>query len=230
MAYLDKHIEDLVRLCLSCQSNQDSPAVAPLQHWPCPAKPWQHIHIDFVGLFLDKMSFLVVDAHSKWPKVFEMPSTTSFATIYVLRHLFASYGLPCQLALDNGPQFCSEEFAIFLNTNWVRHIHCAPYHPASNGLVEHFVRTFKQALKACEPSSLSLHHIPLQDSRQVHCSWDGNCVRAWIYWSPIAMIMLSLNSPTRYIIMISMLNSNSFRLDNMWWPAIVDQDSGGVLL
>ena len=111
---LDKHIEDLVRSCLSCQSNQDSPAVVPLQPWAWPAKPWQRIHVDFAGPFLGKMFFLVVDAHSKWPEVYKMPSTTSSATIRVLHHLFASYGLPCQLVSDNGPQFCSEEFATFL--------------------------------------------------------------------------------------------------------------------
>ena len=102
---LDKHIEDLVKSCPSCQSNRESPPVAPLQPWPWPAKPWQCIHVDFAGPFLDKMFFLVVDAHSKWREVFEMPSTTSNAAIRVLRHLFASYGLPRQLVLENGPQF-----------------------------------------------------------------------------------------------------------------------------
>ena len=155
---LDKHIEDLVKSCPSCQSNRESPPVAPLQPWPWPAKPWQRIHVDFAGPFLGKMFFLVVDAHSKWPEVFEMPSTTSNATIHRLRHLFASYGLPCQLVSDNGPQFCSEEFATFLKANGVRHIRCAPYHPASNGLVERFVRTFKQALKARASSGLPLQH------------------------------------------------------------------------
>ena len=69
--------------------------MVPLQPWAWPAKPWQRIHVDFAGPFLGKMFFLVVDAHSKWPEVYEMPSTTSSATIRVLCHLFASYGLPC---------------------------------------------------------------------------------------------------------------------------------------
>ena len=34
----------------TCQSNQDSPAVVPLQPWAWSAKPWQRIHIDFAGL------------------------------------------------------------------------------------------------------------------------------------------------------------------------------------
>ena len=158
VAKLDKHIEDLVRSCLSCESNQDSPAVALLQLWAWLVKPWQRIYVDFARPFLGKMVFLVMDVHTKWPEVFEVFLTTSSAIMRVLHHLFASYGLPCQMVSDNGPQFCSQEFATFLQGNGVRYMRCTPYHLASNGLVERFVRTFKQALKACESSGLPLQH------------------------------------------------------------------------
>ena len=36
---------------------------------------------------------------------------------------------------------------------------CSPYHPASNGLAERFVRTFKQAMKAGRADSLSLNIV-----------------------------------------------------------------------
>ena len=81
----------------------------------------------------------MVDAHSKWPEIIVMPSTTASATIQQLRHLFASFGLPEQLVSDNGPQFVSEEFQSFLKDNHVKHLRSAPYHPFSNGLAEHFV-------------------------------------------------------------------------------------------
>ena len=56
-------------------------------------------------------SFLVVvDAHSKWPEVQEMPRTSAAKTITALRKLFASYGLPKQVVSNNEPQFTSEEF------------------------------------------------------------------------------------------------------------------------
>ena len=55
---------------------------------------------------------------------------------------------------DNGPQFTSDEFSHFLKQNGVKHIRCSPYHPASNGLAERFVRTFKQAMKAGRAESL----------------------------------------------------------------------------
>ena len=90
----------------------------------------------------------MVDAHSKWPEVVEMGSTTTAATIRELRRIFASYGLPEQLVSDNGPQFIASEFAMFLRKNRVKHVRSAPYHPASNGAAEQFVQTFMRAMKA----------------------------------------------------------------------------------
>ena len=77
------------------------------------------------------MFLVVVDAHSKWPEVIQMPSTTSSKSIEALRNLFAKYSLPEQLVLDNGPQFASEEFADFMKANGIKHIRSAPYHPSA---------------------------------------------------------------------------------------------------
>ena len=90
---------------------------APLHPWLWPSQPWQRIHIDFAGPIQGKMMLVVVDAHSKWPELATMTSTTAPATIRVLREMFATYGLPQQLVSDNGPQFTSTEFADFLEQN-----------------------------------------------------------------------------------------------------------------
>ena len=76
-----------------------------------------------------------------------MSSTTASSTIDVLRHLFSRYGLPEQLVSDNGPQFSSDQFELFMRQNGIKHYRSAPYHPATNGAVERFVKTFKQAIK-----------------------------------------------------------------------------------
>ena len=101
---------------------------------------------------------MVVDAHSKWPEVFELTQTTTAKTIAVLRHLFAKYGLPEQIVSDNGPQFVSKEFEEFVKGNGIKHTRYSPYHPSSNGAVERFIRTFKQAMKAGEKDGLSPQH------------------------------------------------------------------------
>jgi len=145
---LDKELEKCVRQCQSCQEVRNAPAAAPLHPWLWPTKPWQRIHVDFAGPFEGRMFFIVVDAHSKWPEVIEMPATTTTHTITELRKLFAAHGLPKQLVSGNGPQFTSVEFATFCKVNGVKHIRCAPYHPSSNGQAERFVQTFKRAMKA----------------------------------------------------------------------------------
>ena len=146
---IDKNIEQLVKGCHPCLSIRHAPAVAPLYPWAWPPKPWQRIHIDMAGPFQGTTYLVIVDAHSKWPEVYDMRSnTTSQNTITLLRHVFATFGLPLQLVSDNGPQFTSAEFTEFLQGNGVKHIRCAPYHPSSNGLAERFIRTFKQAMKA----------------------------------------------------------------------------------
>ena len=76
------------------------------------------------------------------------------STITILRELFAKYGMPVHC--DNGPQFRSEEFTHFLKMNGVKHVRVAPYHAASNGLAEHIVQSFKNHMKACKGSKLSI--------------------------------------------------------------------------
>ena len=155
---LDKEIEEMAKSCQSCQAVKSGPPAAPLHPWSWPSQPWQRVHIDFAGPFLGKMFLLTMDSHSKWPEVIEMSQTSTSQTINVLRALFSRYGLPQQIVSDNGPQFVSEEFAAFMRSNGIKHTRCAPYHPSSNGAVERFVQSFKQAMKASEKDGLSLPH------------------------------------------------------------------------
>ena len=181
----------LVKNCVKCQSARDKPAVAPLHPWVWLSKPWQRVHIDFAGPFLGKNFLLLVDAHSKWPEIVEMSSTTSLQTVKVLSKLFASYGFPLQIVSDNGPQFVSAEFKQFLKMNGVKHILCTPYHPSSNGLVERFVKTFKRPMKSGESSGTllvkgftvsclvtDLLHTLQQTAHQVQCFFRENYVLA----------------------------------------------------
>ena len=86
-----------------------------------------------------------------------MRSTTASATIDVLRSIFSRFGFPVQVVSDNGPQFISEEYKSFLKRNGVTQTLCPPYHPASNGLAEKHVQTFKRMFKAAD-ASMSLQH------------------------------------------------------------------------
>ena len=149
-------IEQTVRNCSSCQQVRKPLAAAPLAPWLWPSNPWHCIHIDFAG-DEKRHYFILVDAHSRWSEIFHMPlNTTAASTIAILKELFAKYGMPVHCVGDNGPQFRSEKFTRFLNMNGVKHVGVAPYHAASNGLAERMVQSFKNHMKACKGSRLSI--------------------------------------------------------------------------
>ena len=92
--------------------------------------------------------FLVVgDAYSKWIEVFKTNLSTTAVTIQRLRECFSTHGLPTVIVSDNEIAFTSEEFALFMSENGIKHITSAPKHPASNGFAERYVRTFKETVK-----------------------------------------------------------------------------------
>ena len=144
---LDADIENQVKSYQKCQTNQKAPASAPLHPWEWPTQPWTRLHIDYAGPFKGKMFLVVVDAHSKWLEVEMVPSASSSNTIAKLRTMFAAHGLPDLVVSDNGTAFTSAEFRSFLSANGIRQVTSAPYHPASNGLAERYVQTFKNAIR-----------------------------------------------------------------------------------
>jgi transposase InsO family protein len=93
------------------------------------------------------MFLILVDAHSQWMEVCPVTSATSQVTIDRLRMIFATHGLPQILVSDNGTCFTSAEFQEFVRKNGIRHVTSSPYHPASNGLAERAVQSFKVGMK-----------------------------------------------------------------------------------
>ena len=151
---IDRDLETKAKQCRSCQSTQKAPAVAPLHPREFPSKPWSRLHIDYAGPFMGGYMFLiVVDAYSKWMEVYPMRTATSQATIEKLRCAFATHGLPDIIVSDNGTCFTSAEFAEFVQCNGIKHVRSAPFHPASNGLAERAVQTFKESMKKMTDNS-----------------------------------------------------------------------------
>lgn len=144
---LDKDIERVVRDCDLCQEHRRCPPRTVMHPWEWPDKPWSRIHADFAGPFLGHMFLILIDAHSKWVDVHIMNTITSDATIEKLQGSFAIHGLPDTLVTDNGPSFKSECFAQFTAANGITHLTSAPFHPASNGLAERTVQTFKNSMR-----------------------------------------------------------------------------------
>ena len=104
--------------------------------------------------------FVMVDAYSKWPEVIKMSHGTSAErTIDAMRSVFSRQGLCEEIVADNGPPFPSKELQEFLQRNGVKSIFSAPFHPASNGAAERFVKTLKRGLKKSSGKYSKLHRL-----------------------------------------------------------------------
>ena len=111
-------------------------------------KPWSRVHVDYAGPFLGPMFLVVVIAHSKWMEVYTTgQASTGSVTVGKLQQAFVQHGLPDAVVSDNGPCFTSRVFSEFMRQNGIQHVKVAPYHPASNGLAERAVQTFKAGVK-----------------------------------------------------------------------------------
>lgn len=161
---LENDIVNLVKFCQVCQLAQNAIPKVPITPWSVSSRRWECLHIDFAKKD-GKNFFLVIDSFSKWTEIFIMDNTNANSTISKLRTLFSSYGLPEKIVSDNGPPYNSFEFENFCNMNGIKLIHSPPYHPASNGIVERSVQTFKKSLlkslienKYLSKPSISLQH------------------------------------------------------------------------
>jgi hypothetical protein len=145
---IDKDIETLCKSCIPCSLNRENPPKCTVHKWETPKGPWQRLHLDYAEFQGHKL-LLCVDAYSKWLEVIPVSSLTATCLIRVLRFdLFARFGLPITIVTDNGPPFFSFALDEFLQKNGISHVFTPPYHPASNGQVERYVKTLKRSLYA----------------------------------------------------------------------------------
>ena len=150
------------------------PAKIQLHQWQYPQRPWQCLHFDYAGPFLDMMWYIIIDAHSKWPIVIPTKKASAEATVEMMLDVFTTHGLCEQTISDNGPQFTSQEFEDFCKLRGIDHVLSLPYHPQSNGKAVRFVQTFKSAMqkakqrgKAVKPA---LKHFLLRYCITTHCT------------------------------------------------------------
>jgi len=150
---MDKEIENMVRNCDVCLEVAQSPHKTLLHPWEKAEKPWSRIHVDHAGPFMGHTFFLVADSYTKWIDAYPVSSTSTELVVEKLRQSFSIQGLPEVIVSDNATCFTSQEFANFVKKNGFRHITSAPYHPASNGLAERAVQTFKRTLSKISKTS-----------------------------------------------------------------------------
>ncbi|XP_022172894.1 uncharacterized protein K02A2.6-like [Myzus persicae] len=91
---LDENIEQMMKACDVCMTLRHNPPISKIINWPGASKPYEIVHIDFLGLIHTKTYLIITDAYSKWPEFFEMTTTDSTKTLEKLRETLARFGLP----------------------------------------------------------------------------------------------------------------------------------------
>nr|XP_029714444.1 uncharacterized protein K02A2.6-like [Aedes albopictus] len=117
---IDSAIEEMIANCVECQSVRREPTKMPLHCWEAPTAPFQRVHVDFAGPFMDTYFFILVDAFTKWPEVRVCSSITADSTIRMCREMFSTFGVPSVLVSDHGVQFTSETISTIPANEWHR--------------------------------------------------------------------------------------------------------------
>jgi transposase InsO family protein len=155
---INKDIMELTRSCQTCAQLQPLPP-REFKSWEEPNLTWSRVHVDFAGPIWNSKWLIIVDAKSKFPIVIDMKNDTTAKNLCnVLENVIDWFGPPEILVSDNGPPFNSYEMNKFYNKYGINHVTTPPYHPASNGIAERFVRSFKEAMlkqQQSEPTNKS---------------------------------------------------------------------------
>lgn len=125
---MDKQVETAVKVCVTCQLHDKSAVIhtTPLQPVPYPTDAWEKVAIDIMGPFDAAPAdcrFLVtlVDYYSKWPEIAFVSHPTTQAVMQFLSTVFSREGNPKELISDNGVQFTSHDFRLFLQNRGILH-------------------------------------------------------------------------------------------------------------
>ncbi|XP_053967934.1 uncharacterized protein K02A2.6-like [Anastrepha ludens] len=133
---VDEDIVSYSRNCQLCASTAKMPVKHTLRSWPLATKPMERLHIDIAGPCNGFYYFVIVDAFSKWPEIFQIENITTQTIISKLNETLSRYGDCDTLVSDNGTQFTSGAFEQFVTSRGIQHIRTSPYHPQSNGHAE----------------------------------------------------------------------------------------------
>ena len=125
-------VKDYISKCEVCLSHRSAPPREPLRQHDFVARPWSNIGADVWQI--DGRTLLVVcDYFSNFIEVARLNTVTTRSVLRELLPMFARFGLPDVLVTDNGPQFASAEFAVFVKQKGITHVTSSPHYAQSNG-------------------------------------------------------------------------------------------------
>ena len=139
-------LKELITNCTTCLkfSSQKLTCLSNRQYTghEIPVHPWSKLASDIFYFEGDSYP-LIVDYTSRFPIIRKLGSMTGITIAHHMQAIFAEYGWPSTLIIDNGPCYTSKEFQMLVESLSVNHITSSPHYPQSNGLVKKFVGIMK---------------------------------------------------------------------------------------
>jgi transposase InsO family protein len=161
--YVRRHVSRCFScLCAKKPSGKQRGYLHPI---PPPKRPFERIHVDHLGPFPKSGRgfthvFVVIDALTRYVRLFPVPSTSTQYVVRCLDQLFLEKGLSDVLISDRGTCFTSRQFHDFLNERHVKHVLNAVRHPRANGVCERVNRSLVPMLIAeCNSNTSKWHSV-----------------------------------------------------------------------
>jgi putative transposase len=119
---------------------------------PEPTRPNERWHTDLMYLRIEQTWYFLVtvlDAYSRYVVHGELlPSMTAAAVRVVIQDALKKTGANPEIVTDNGTQFKAKDFKELVRDFELEHIRIRTYHPESNGKLERYHRSTREALDA----------------------------------------------------------------------------------
>jgi len=143
---------DIVKYCRSCHTcqvvgkpNKPIP-LAPLHPIPVLGEPFERVLLDCVGPLPKTKSghqyiLTIICAATRFPEAIPLRTVKPKAIVKALNKFFTTFGLSKVIHTDQGTDFMSKIFSQVLADLKIKHQTSSPYHPESQGALEHFHQT-----------------------------------------------------------------------------------------
>ena len=159
-------VKSWARSCESCQRFKVARHTkAPVSPIPVPKNRFQHVHVDLVGPLPPRRGcqylLTMIDRTTRWTEVAPLPdmkaetTTNAFISTWIAR-----FGIPETVTSDRGAQFTSTTWKHSLSRLGINATTTTAYHPQSNGIIERYHRTLKNALRCVSNNGDWMQALP----------------------------------------------------------------------
>lgn len=182
---LRKTVRNYIQNCLKClvYSPLEGRKEGFLHNIPKGDLPFQTIHVDHYGPLeitskKKKYAFEIIDAFTKFVRLYPCVSTKCSEVIKHLRDYFRSFSVPQCVVSDRGSVFTSGDFTEFLNGYSITHVLIAVRTPRANGQIERINRLLTPMLAEfglnqlgksndCVKEMLNCEHLAERNSNKI---------------------------------------------------------------